>query len=133
MGRRGGITATAKQLKPERNQVESEPRSYYMHQTLVLRILEFDNLPGLDVDQVVVMTMLGRFVSGAAPAEIPPLKDTLLLKQADRAIDRGDRDMRIKRSRSAIQLLDIRVITCLGQDAGNHTALARHFQAPLDA
>ena len=58
--------------------------------------LELDDLAGFDVDQVVVLAVLGGFVAGAAAAEIAPLEDALLLEQADGAVDGGDRDAAVE-------------------------------------
>ena len=61
-------------------------------QRLQFLIDEFDDVAGLDVDQMVVMGLRRRFVARAAVAEIVPFQDARFLEQADGAVDGGDRD-----------------------------------------
>ena len=58
-----------------------------------LLVDEFDDLAGLDVDQMVVMRFRRGFVARAAIAEFMALENPRLLEQADGAIDRCDRDL----------------------------------------
>jgi len=67
---------------------------------LQLLIDEFDDIAGLDIDQMVVMGFRRRFVAGAAVAEIVPLQDPRFLEQADGAVDGGDGNAGIERARS---------------------------------
>ena len=99
----------------------------------MLGVLELDHPAGVDVDQVVVVAVLGRLVAGAAAAEIAPLQDALLLQQPHRAVDRGDRDARVQRAGAAIQFLDVGMVGGLGQHPRDDPALAGHLEASFDA
>ena len=74
-----------------------------------------------------------RLVAGATAAEIASLEDALLLQQAHRAVDSGDRDAGVQRAGTAVEFLDIGVIGGLGQDTGNDATLPRHLEASFDA
>ena len=112
------FAAPAEQFEPQRDQVEAEPFGHRLHQPLVFGVLELDHLAGIDVDQVIVVAVLGRLVAGAAAAEVAALEDALLLQQAHRAIDRGDRDLRIECAGAAVQLLDVGMIGGLATGRG---------------
>lgn len=56
---------------------------------------EFDDLAGLHIDQVIVMSLWRGFIAGPAIAEIVAIKYPGFLEQAHSAVDRGDRDARI--------------------------------------
>jgi hypothetical protein len=77
---------------------------------LDLLALELDDRAAARVDQMVVMLVRRLLVARPAVAEVVPLQDAGLLEQADRAIDRGDGDLRIDGVRPAVQLLDVRVV-----------------------
>src|ERR1700712_1073775 len=106
------LPTTAEQFEPQRDQVETQPGRDFLQQRLMLGVGEFDDLAGLDVDQVVVMAVLGGFVAGPAAAEIAAFQDALLLEQPDRAIDRGDRYPLVQRRGAAIQFLDVGMVGC---------------------
>ena len=118
-----------------RSETRSKPEAFGdgLHQALILGVLELDHLAGIDVDQVVVVAMLGRLVAGAAAAEVAALEDALLLQQAHRAVDRGDRDPRVECAGAAIQFLDVRMIGCLGQHPCDDPTLPGHLEASFDA
>ena len=59
---------------------------------------ELDDLAGLDVDQVIVVTEAGGLVAGAAVAELMTLEDARALEQAHGAIDGRERDARVPRA-----------------------------------
>ena len=71
--------------------------------------------------------------SGAAVAEVVPVEDAGFLEQAHRAVDRGDRDLRIDRGGARVQRLDVGMILGLGQDPRDHAALLGDPEAPLGA
>ena len=123
----------AEQLQPQGDQVEAQSRRDGLHQTLMFRVLEFDDFAGFHVDQVVVVAMLGRLVAGASAAEIPALEDPVLLEQTDRAVDGGDRDVRIEGSGAAVQFLDVGMVGRVRQDTGDDPPLSGHLEAPFDA
>jgi hypothetical protein len=60
-------------------------------------------------------------------------EDVRLLEEADRAVYRGDADMRVDLDGAAMDLLDIRMIGGVRQDARDHPALLRHLQSLVDA
>ena len=80
----------AEQFKPQRHQFEAQPFGGHPHQPFVRWVLEFDYLAGIDIDQVIVVAMLGRLVAGTPASEIPPLQDPFLFQQANRTIDSRD-------------------------------------------
>src|SRR4051794_36279012 len=55
---------------------------------------EFDDVAGLDVDQVVVVGFRGCFVPRSAVAEFVALEDSGFFEQPDRPVDGRDRDVR---------------------------------------
>ncbi len=96
-------------------------------------VLEFDHPSGIDVDQMVMVAMLGRLVAGARPAEIVALQDALFLQQPHRAVDGGDGDLRVEGGGAAVQLLHVGMVRSLGEDTGDHAALPGHLEPALDA
>src|SRR4051812_5306225 len=84
----GGGQAAAEQLQPGILQREAEAGGELGDQGIQPRVGEFDDLAGVDVDEVIVVATVGLVVARPAAAEIPPLEDALLLQQPDRAIDR---------------------------------------------
>ena len=62
-----------------------------------LGVDEFDDLAGLDVDQMVMMRLGRGLVARAAIAEIVAVENAGFFEQADRAVYRCDRDARIDR------------------------------------
>ena len=116
---RGGLSLAAEQFQSQRYEVEAESGGDHAHQFLVLGVLEFDHLAGLDIDQMMMVAFFTGLIAGAAAAEIVPFQDAFLLEQADRAIDRRDGDVLIELGGAAVQFLDIRMI------ARRRTARAR--------
>ena len=127
------VTPAAEQLQTQRDQVEAEPLGNRLHQPLVFGVLKLDDLAGIDVDQVIVVAVFGRFVARAAAAEVAPFEDALLLQQTHRPVDGGDGDAGIERRGPAIQLLHVGMVGSLGQDAGDDATLPGHLEASFDA
>jgi hypothetical protein len=104
-----------------------------LHHSLVFGFLEFDHLTGFDIDQVEVVAVLGWLIARPAAAEIAAFENSLLLQKPDGPIDRGDRDAGVQRAGTSIELLDIRMVGRLGENAGNDPTLPRHLEASFDA
>ena len=68
-------------------------------------------------------------VAGAAGAEIVAGDDAGILEQLDRAVDGGDRDLRIDGRGAAVELLDVGVIGRGLQHARDDAALLGHAHA----
>ena len=100
----------------------------------MLGVLEFDHLAGLDVDQMMVMSvfMFTGLVTGACAAKIVTFQNALFLEQADGPVNGGDGNARVESGGAAVQFLDIRVIFGIGQNACDHAALAGHLYASFD-
>src|SRR5581483_2693104 len=124
----------AEQLEPVADQPEAEfPRHAFL-ELLDLLVAELDHLAGLDVDEVVVMAVAYGLVARAPPvAELVAFEDALGLEQPHRAVDGRERDARVLRACSAMDLLDIGMVLGLRQDASDSAPLPRHAHAPLGA
>ena len=68
---------------------------------------ELDDVAGFDVDQMVVMGFGRGLVTGTAIAELMPFEDAGLFEQADRPIDRRNRDVRVDRGGALMKRLDV--------------------------
>src|SRR5688572_33465856 len=100
----------AVQFHPMIHQPEAELFGDHPLQPLEIFVDEFDDLAGLDVDQMVVMSVRRRLIAGAAIAELVPLEDSGLFEQADRSIDGRDRDFGVDRGGALMERLDVWVI-----------------------
>ena len=78
---------------------------------------EFDDLTAFDIDKVIVVRFGGGFVTGAAIAEIMPVKNAGFLEQPYRAVDRGDRNARIFGRGARMQRFDVWMIGAARKDA----------------
>src|SRR4029450_775317 len=99
----------AEQLEPVADQAETELARHALLQLFDLLVGELDNLSGLDVDEMVVMTKPRRLVAGAPIAEVVTLEDARAFEQPHGPVDRGQCDARIARGGAAGRLLDNRV------------------------
>src|SRR5688500_15075898 len=88
------VEGDAVELHPVIDEPEAELFGDPLLKKLELVIDKFDDIARLDVDQVIVMRFRRRFVAGAPVAEFVAFEDSGLLEQADRAVDRGDGDVR---------------------------------------
>ena len=79
----------------------------------MFRVLKLNDFTGLDIDQVVMRAVLGRFITGTPTAEVAALQNTLFLEQPDCAVNRCNRDMLIERGGPPIKLFDVRMIAGL--------------------
>ncbi len=127
------VSLPSKQFKPQGYKVKAQPSSNGLHEFIVLGVLKFDNLPGFDINQVIVMRFFTRFITRSAATKVATFKDAVLLEEADGAVDRGDGDMLIECRGTAIKLLNVRMVARLGQDTRDNPALSSHLQAPFDA
>ena len=121
----------AVQFHPVVDQPVAEPFGDLALQRLQLRIDEFDNLAGFDIDQVIVVGLGGSFIPGAAIAKIVAIENPGFFEQAHGAVHRGDGDARIDRDCALVQVLHVGMIFSFGQDARNYAALIRNAQPPL--
>ena len=115
------------------NQSISKPLSDNLLQCLKLRVDEFDDLAGFDVDQMVVMRFRRCFITGAAVTEIVAVQYPCLFEKADSSVYGGNRNFGVDCRRTAIQLLNIGVVGCIGNDARDDATLVRNAQAPVVA
>src|SRR5947209_17648987 len=97
-------------------------------QSLKLVVDKLDHIAGLDVDQMVVMTLRRRFIARAAIAEFVTLEDARLLEQPNRPIDGGDRDVRIDRRGAGVQRLDVGMVLAFAEHARDRLALLGNTQ-----
>lgn len=96
-------------------------------------VVEFYDLAGFDVDQVVVMILAPLFVAGAAVAEFVALQDVRFLEQLESPVDRCNGDSRIQLDGPAIDLFDIRMIFGIREHPCDNPALPGHLEALLAA
>ena len=75
-----------------------------------LGVDKFNDFPGFDIDQVIVVGFGNRLITLAAIAEIVAIKDAGLFEETHGAVDGCDRDARIDGRRAAVKQLDIGVI-----------------------
>src|SRR3546814_2096496 len=101
----------------------AEPFGDDLLQRLELRIDEFDDLAGLDVDQMVVMRLGRRFVARAAVAEIVAVEDARFLEQADGAIDGSDRNAAVERRGALVKRLHVGMILGIRNHARDDASL----------
>ena len=102
-------------------------------QRLELRVDEFEHLAALDVDQVIVVRFRGGFVARPPITEIVTVENPCFLEQADGAVDRGDRDLRVDRRCAGVERLDVGMVLGIGQDPRDDATLLGDPQAPLCA
>jgi len=95
-------------------------------QRLEFFVDEFDNGTRLDVDQVIVMLVGCRFVTGATVSEFVPRKNPGFFEQANGAVDGCDRNFRIDRGGALVQCLDVGMIFGFGKDPGDDPPLLRN-------
>src|SRR3954465_9511991 len=79
------------------DQAEAELLRDPLLQCLELIVDEFDDITGLNVNQMVVMVLGRGFVPGPAVAELVPLQDASLFEQANGTVDGRDRNVGIDR------------------------------------
>lgn len=94
---------------------------------------EFDDFAGFDIDQMIVMCLWRCFVAGAAIAEIVTVKDACLFEQADRAIDRSNRNTRIDSRCALVQFFHVGMVFAFRQDARNGATLVGDAQSTFCA
>src|SRR5262249_5004027 len=111
------------ELHPVIDEAEAEFLRDLLLKLLVLGVDEFDDLAGLDVDQMVVMRLGRGLVARAAVAEIVAVEDACFLEQPHGAVHRRDRNAGVDRRGASIDLLDVGVILGLGQHPRDDSAL----------
>src|SRR5690606_13438742 len=120
-------------LKTMINQFEAEFLGDLVLQFLDLIAGELDHLPGLNIDQMIVMLIRYFLVAGAAVTKIVALENTVFFQHADGAVNRRDADRVIQLRCPFVDKFHIRVILRFRQNARNNAALLGHPQALLDA
>src|SRR5438046_1714510 len=109
------IDRDAVQLHAMVDQSETKLFGDPLLQGFELVVDEFDHIPGLDVDQMVVVAFRGCLVARAPIAELMAFEDSRLLEQPDGAIDGRDRDIRVDRCRAGVQRLDIGMVLAVAE------------------
>ena len=120
---------TPEQFQPVPDQAIAQPRGDLFLQRLDLGIDEFDDLAGVDIDQVVVVVALGIFIARAAIAEFVLFQNARLFEQLDGAIDRGQRYPRVDPHGAGVKLFDVRMVIGVTDDPRHDPALLGHAQA----
>ena len=92
-------------------------------------ICEFDDPPGFEINQMVVMLFAGLFITRPAIAEIMALDDTGFFQQAHCAVNGGNADAAINFVGTLVEQFNVRVIGRVGEDPGDDSPLFRHFQS----
>ena len=109
-GRLRRIAPAAEQFQTQRDKVKAEPLRDSLHQPMIFGVLKLDDLAGIDVDQMVVVTVLSRFIACATTAKIAAFQNPLLFQKTHRPVDGGDGNPGIESGGAAIEFLDIGVI-----------------------
>jgi len=79
-----------KEFEPQRHDIEAKPSGDRIHQALVFRVLELDDLTCLHVDQVIMRPILGGLIPRPATTEVPAFQDALFLEQPHGPVYRRD-------------------------------------------
>ena len=85
----------------------------------------------LDVDQMVVMLLVGMLVARDAVLEGVALDRALGLQQLHRAVDGRERQRRVMREGAGENALGVGMVVGFGQNAQDQPALLRHAQAGI--
>src|ERR1700676_5371412 len=93
-------------FKPMPNQIVAKLLGDEMLQLFYFIIAKLDDATALQVDEVVVMRAGHLLVTRAAIAKIVSGQYVSFFEKPDRAVNRGDADMRIDLGRASINLLD---------------------------
>src|SRR6185369_40821 len=72
---------------------------------------------------MIVMSLGCGFVTRSPVTELMPFEDSGLLEQPDGAVDGGNRDVRVDRSRARVQRLDVGMVLAVAEHARDHLAL----------
>lgn len=96
-----------------------------------LRIDEFDDGAGLDVDHVVVMRLRRCLVAGSTITEVVTVENAGFLEKANGTIDCGNRDARVYRCRAFVEFLDIGMVGAFGKHPRDNAALFSDPQTTL--
>jgi hypothetical protein len=125
-----GVTAKFDAVKfhPMVDQAIAEPFRDLTLQGFEFGVDEFDDAPGFDIDQMVVMRFGRGFIARTAITEIMAVENACFFEQAHGAIDRGDRYARIARDRAFVQFLDIGMVVAFRQHLGDYPALVGYAQ-----
>jgi hypothetical protein len=106
---------------------------YLLLQSFKLWIDEFDDLAGLNVDEMIVMRLGSGFITRAAVSEIMPVENAGFFEQADRAVDRRNRNAWIDLVRAVMNHFNIGMVIGFGQNPRNHAPLFSNPQALVGA
>src|SRR6185369_14139173 len=87
------VEGDAVQLHSVIHEAEAELLRDALLEHLELVIDELDDVPGLDVDQMVVMRFRRSFITRAPVPELVPLEDAGLLEQPNGPVDGRDRNV----------------------------------------
>src|SRR5579884_2514390 len=128
-----GLAAHGVQFEAVADEVVAELVGDDLLQLLDFLVAEFDDLTGLQIDQVVVMRTRHLFIARAAVAEIVPGEDVRLLEQPHGPVHRGDADMRIDLGGAAVHLLDVGVVGGIRKHPRDDAALLGHLQTLVEA
>ncbi len=98
-------------------------------QLLYLFGAELDDLSGVHIDEVVMVLSVRVFEACTAFIKGVSLNGTFFFKQAERPVDRGQRHAAIDRMGAVIQIVCVRMIGGLCDNAQDHLSLLRHAQS----
>jgi hypothetical protein len=71
---------SAEQFQSQRDQLETQLFGDGPHDLLVLSALKFDNVSRLDINEVMVLSVVIRLIPCPATAEVSPMQDALFFK-----------------------------------------------------
>ena len=117
------VERDAVQLHAMIDEAEAQTLGNPLLQFLELIVGELDDVARFDVDQMIVMSLGRGLVTRSPVTELVPFEDSRLLEQPDRAVDGGNRDVRVDRGRPRVQGLDVGMVLAVAEHARDHLAL----------
>lgn len=100
----------AEQLETAADKVIAHSRGNRLQQLLKRRVLEFRHATAFDIDQMVMLMVVRPLVTRPTAAEVPPVKDAVLLKKSHGPIDSRYGNTWIDGHGAPIKLLNIGMI-----------------------
>jgi hypothetical protein len=127
------IESHSVELHPVINQSEAQFFGNPFLQLLQLVVRELDDVPSLDVDQMIVVGLRGRLVARAPVAKLMAFENSGFLEKTHCPIDCRDRDVGIDRCGPRMERLDVGMVLAVPQHAGDYLALLGDPEALVGA
>jgi len=106
---------------PDHSVAESLCNPYQQPVDLVRSKL--DDLPRLQLNQIIMATIRNAFYARSPHSEVPPVENALVAKQANGSVDSRECNPWIDLPHASMKLLNIGLIATLGKNHGDDTSL----------